>query len=124
MQTEALLARYRELGSTLEASSQVRTEFEEKGGVHWHRLYERCWCGYLTVPASFYTYDDKGRQTNTQEQAEKAYLLCDETTVTKRNNVTRSDETLPSTRKQVKSGRPKKHADHAERQRAYRERSK
>ena len=36
-------------------------------------MYEECWCGYLTVPAACYTYDDKGRQTNTQENAEKAY---------------------------------------------------
>lgn len=68
------MARYRELGSNLEASIQVRQEAEEKGQLHWHRLHEKCWCGFLTVPASWYTYDDKGRQTNTQEQAEKAYL--------------------------------------------------
>ena len=70
----AELEEVRELGSTLEASIQVRTESQEKGQQHWHRLYERCWCGYLTVPAKYYTYDDKGIQTNTQAQAEKAYL--------------------------------------------------
>ncbi|KKL09519.1 hypothetical protein LCGC14_2565020, partial [marine sediment metagenome] len=49
---------YRELGSNMEASIQVRTESQEKGQQHWHRLYERCWCGYLTVPAKYYEYKD------------------------------------------------------------------
>ena len=66
-----VLTRYRELGSNLEASVQVRREFQKQ---HWHRIYERCWCGFLTVPAACYEYDDKGRQTNTQGQAEAAYL--------------------------------------------------
>ncbi len=74
MQTEAAMARYRELGSNLKASIQVRKEFQEKGQQHWHRLYERCGCGYLTVPTKYYTYDDKGIQTNTQKQAEAAFL--------------------------------------------------
>jgi len=69
----SVMDRYRELGSNLEASIQVQTESQEKGQQHWHRLYERCWCGYLTVPAKYYEYKD-GRQTNTQAQAEKAYL--------------------------------------------------
>ena len=69
-----VLERYRELGSNLEASIQVRKESEEAGNRHWHRIHERCWCGYLTVPSQCYTYDDKGRQTNTQEDAEKKYL--------------------------------------------------
>ncbi|KKK97869.1 hypothetical protein LCGC14_2648430 [marine sediment metagenome] len=114
MQSQALMARYRELGSNLETAVQVRVEFQEKGQQHWHRLYERCWCGFLTVPAQCYEYDDKGRQTNTQEQAEKVYLAsCDEIPVTKSVR----DET------HVTKGRPKKHASHAERQAAYRERS-
>ena len=74
MNTEAVMTRYRELGSTPEASVQARTESQERGQQHWHRLYERCWCGYLTVPARYYTYDEKGIQTNTQAQAESAYL--------------------------------------------------
>ncbi len=65
----------RELGSNLEASIQVRKEAEENR-LHWHRLYERCWCGYLTVPVKYYEYDAKGRQTNTQAQAEAAFLAA------------------------------------------------
>ena len=78
MQVQKVMARYRALkeqGLTgLEASIQVRKEGEEAGGRHWHRLYERCWCGFLTVPARFYKYDDKGNQTNTQGEAEGAFL--------------------------------------------------
>lgn len=70
MLVEQVMDRYRELGSTLEASIQVRQEAQQ----HWHRLYETCWCGYLTVPAKYYEYDKGGIQTNTQEDAEKAYL--------------------------------------------------
>ncbi len=69
MLAEQVLTRYRELDSNLEASIQVREEAEQKGQHHWHRLYERCWCGRLTVPAKY--YDAKG---NTQEDAEKAFL--------------------------------------------------
>ena len=72
-QTEAVMARYRGLGSTLEASRQVRVEFQEDR-QHWHQLYERCWCGFLAVPVKYYTYDSRGIQSNTQAQAEKAYL--------------------------------------------------
>ncbi|KKK76194.1 hypothetical protein LCGC14_2866140 [marine sediment metagenome] len=78
MQTEAVLERYRELKkgglSALEASIRVHEETGRAGDLHWHRIHEQCWCGYLTVPAAYYTYDDKGRQTNTQEDAEKKYL--------------------------------------------------
>ncbi len=115
MLVEQVMDRYRVLGSTLDASIQVRTEAEEKGKAHWHRLYERCWCGYLTVPASCYTYDDKGRQTNTQEQAEKAFLA----------SLERTDIRTETPRTESKrTGRPKKWASEAERLRAYRERSK
>jgi hypothetical protein len=74
MTPQAVMARYRKLGSFPLAAIDVRREFQERGQQHWHRLYERCWCGFLTVPAACYTYDEKGRQTNTQAQAEKAYL--------------------------------------------------
>lgn len=112
-QAEAVRARYRELGSTLEASIQVRREAEKRGNLHWHRLYERCWCGFLAVPAKYYTYD-KGIQTNTQAQAEKAYLA----------SLGRTD--IPRTEKANKRtvGRPKKWVSEAERLRAYRERSR
>ena len=108
-----VLTRYRELGSTLEASVQVREEFEEKGNLHWHRIYERCWCGYLTVPASCYEYDDKGRQTNTQEDAEKVYL----------ENRTESRTETPRTESNKRTGRPKKWASEADRLKAYRSRN-
>ena len=52
----------------------MHEETGRAGDLHWHRIHEQCWCGYLTVPAAYYTYDDKGRQTNTQEDAEKKYL--------------------------------------------------
>jgi hypothetical protein len=116
MQTEAVMARYRDLGSNLEASVQTRQEFQERGQQHWHRLYERCWCGFLTVPASCYTYGDKGRQTNTQEDAEKAYLASsDRTKIPRAEKRTGDKRTV---------GRPKKWKSEAERLRAYRERSK
>ena len=66
---------------SLETAIKERMEAQEKGQQHWHRLYERCWCGYLTVPTQYYTYDAKGVQTNTQEQAEKAYLASLDKTV-------------------------------------------
>ncbi len=66
---QAIMDRYRKTGS----AKAIRMDGQEKGQQHWHRLYERCWCGYLTVPAKYYTYDEKG-QTNTQAQAEKAFL--------------------------------------------------
>lgn len=78
MQTQVVMERYRTLKgeglSGLEASAQTRREFEGRGQKHWHRLYERCWCGFLTVPSQYYKYDDKGNQVNSQEDAEKAYL--------------------------------------------------
>ena len=123
--TEAVMARYRELGSTLEASRQVRDEFEKKGGVHLHRLHERCWCGFLTVPARFYEYDGKGRQLNTQEQAEADYaavlpLEQQPETVT---TVTQNKRTLViSGQDKRMRGRPRKWASEAERKRAYRNR--
>lgn len=52
---------------------QKRIEAEEENNVHWHRMGVRCWCGYLSVPSRFYEYKD-GRQTNSQKQAEDAYL--------------------------------------------------
>lgn len=70
----SVLERYRELGSNLAASIQVRKECEEAADKHWHRLHEKCWCGHLGVPSKFYEYDEKGRQTNTQVEAEAAYL--------------------------------------------------
>ena len=108
MDAQAVLARYRELGSAI----QVRKEAEEAGGRHWHRIHERCWCGYLTVPAGCYTYDDKGNQTNTQEEAEAAYLDS-------RTEMPRTD--IPSGNKRT-VGRPKKWASEAERLKAYRSR--
>ncbi len=111
--TQAILTRYRKLGSNLDASVQVRRGAEEKGQRHWHRLHETCWCGFLTVPASCYTYDDKG-QTNTQEDAEKAYLGG-------RTDIPCTDK--PTGNKRT-VGRPKKWASEAERLRAYRERSR
>lgn len=113
-QTQRVLTRYREIGSSLEASIQVRQESEEKGQQHWHRLYERCWCGFLAVPAQCYTYDDKGRQTNTQEEAEATYLAG-------RTEI-ESTEKPKGNKRTV--GRPKKWASEAERLRAYRERSR
>ena len=74
MQTEAVMARYRQLGSNLDASIQVRKEFEERGQLHWHQMHEECWCGFLTVPTSFYEYD-KGRQVTSQADVEKAYRM-------------------------------------------------
>lgn len=74
MEPHTVMDRYRELGSNLEASIQVRRESEEKGRLHWHRIHERCWCGYLTVPTACYEYDKEGRQVSTQAQAEKVYL--------------------------------------------------
>jgi hypothetical protein len=68
-----VLARYRELGSNLEASIQVRKESEK--GRHWHRMHERCWCGHLGVPSKFYRYKD-GKQVGTQGEAEAAYLAA------------------------------------------------
>ena len=117
MQTEAVLTRYRELKkeglSALEASVQVHQEAGKTGQVHWHRIHERCWCGYLTVPAAYYTYDDKGRQTNTQAQAETAYEK-DRTETPRTESPTGNKRT----------GRPKKWASEAERLKAYRERSR
>ncbi len=67
------LDRYRELGSTPEAALQVRMECEKNAERHWHRLYERCWCGFLGVPSKFYEYKE-GKQVSTQNQAEEAFL--------------------------------------------------
>jgi hypothetical protein len=72
--TQAVLERFRELGASIKASTMTKEEAYERAGFHWHRLYEKCWCGYLTVPAKYYTYDSRGIQTNAQEDAEKAYL--------------------------------------------------
>jgi len=41
---------------------------------HWHRIGERCgYCSQITTPARFYL-DVEAKPTNTQEQAEAAYL--------------------------------------------------
>ena len=41
---------------------------------HWHRIGERCgYCNQVTTPARFYV-DADAKPTNTQEQAEAAYL--------------------------------------------------
>ncbi len=113
-----VLERYRELGSNLEASIQVRKESEEVGNRHWHRIHERCWCGYLTVPSAYYTYDDKGRQTNTQEDAEKAYLAG----LGRTESRTETPRTDIRTDNKRTVGRPKKWASEAERLKAYRSR--
>ena len=57
------------------------------------------------------------------KEAQEWTLGRDETPVTKPNNVTPVTK-LPATRKQVTPGRPKRYTDAAERQRAYRERSR
>ncbi|KKK50126.1 hypothetical protein LCGC14_3128160, partial [marine sediment metagenome] len=69
----------------------------------------------LTVPAAYYTYDDKGRQTNTQEDAEKKYLAS-----LSPQERTESRTETPRTESNKRTGRPKKWASEAERKRAYR----
>ncbi len=69
-----MLARYRELGSNLEASRQVRDEAEKAANKHWHRIYERCWCGYLAVPSKFYLTDNP-KVMREQKEAERLYEM-------------------------------------------------
>ncbi len=124
--TGLVMDRYRELKkeglSALEASVQVHQEAGKTGQVHWHRIHERCWCGYLTVPASFYTYDDKGRQTNTQEEAEAAYLLSLQKNVPTLDVPTKDTGFCDSCGEHPREGRYKLCS--ACRKRAYRERSR
>lgn len=73
-----VMERYRELGSTLEASIQVRREAEEAADKHWHRLGERCWCGHLALPGWCYVsgWDEKKKTSAliSHEKAEERYL--------------------------------------------------
>ncbi len=108
-QVQAVMDRYRRGPSGSGLAKAIRMDAQEKGQLHWHRLYEQCWCGYLTVPAKYYEYKD-GVQTNTQKQAETAYL--ESRTEKDRTDIQRTE----------KRGRPKKWASEAERLRAYRER--
>ena len=105
---------------TVESSIQIRREAEQKGQLHWHRLFERCWCGYLTVPAKY--YDDKGRQANSQEDAEKAFLAS--LSPEQRTEIDRTVVRTESPTGDKRTGRPKKWASEAERLKAYRERSR
>lgn len=152
MNEQRIMARYRELGSSLEASRQV---LAEAGCQKWHRYGERCICGYLSVPSPFYAAEgkqgDKDFKERTHEEAEKAYLEwlgSDERpewvnppvlrevvtkspdSVTKLPNNVTCDETSvtkasPESAKEVprrKTGRPKRYESAAERQKAYRSR--
>lgn len=125
-QTEAVMDRYRELGSTLEAS---RTVLEETGCRMWHRVGGRCPCGHLSIPSPFYAYNPTIDKERSQKEAGAAYLEwlgSDKRPAWVNPPVLgelRTERRTETPRTVIKrTGRPKKWASEAERLRAYRER--
>lgn len=69
---------------SVDTANQKRIDAESENDVHYHRMGERCWCGYLSVPSRFYvkSYQEVKLKNKTrvepvlcgQEEAEAAYL--------------------------------------------------
>ena len=97
--------------------------------MHFHTIGNRCWCGYLAVPARFHERDSRGSVVG--EKGEERYLAwlaseekpdCVNPPVMEEIKRDIVPESLIKRTDVPKKGRPKKWGNEAERKRAYRER--